>query len=142
MSLMDEEAEAPLRILIVEDDFISRFTLSEMLSDFGQCDVAVDGQKAVEAFQTRLEQDRPYRLVCLDIMMPGMTGHEAILEMRALEAQHDIHGINRARIVMTTALGDKSNVFLAFSRECDAYLVKPLARQVLVAQMKQLQVIV
>jgi len=62
--------------------------------------------------------------------------------MRALEAQHDIHGLNRARIVMTTALGDKSNVFLAFSQECDAYLVKPLARQVLVEQMKQLQVIV
>ena len=62
--------------------------------------------------------------------------------MRALEAQHDIHGLNRARIVMTTALSDKKSVFLAFSRECDAYLVKPLARQVLVAQMKQLQVIV
>lgn len=138
----EEQPEARIRILIVEDDFISRFTLSEMLSDFGQCDVAVDGQEAVEAFQTRLEQDRPYRLVCLDIMMPGMTGHEAILEMRALEAQHDIHGLNRSRIVMTTALGDKSNVFLAFSRECDAYLVKPLARQVLVEQMKQLQVIV
>ena len=138
----EQQPQAPLRILIVEDDFISRFTLSEMLADFGQCDVAVDGQEAVEAFQTRLEQDRPYRLVCLDIMMPGMTGHEAILEMRALEAQHDIHGLNRSRIVMTTALGDKSNVFLAFSQECDAYLVKPLARQVLVAQMKQLQVIV
>ncbi len=138
----EEQPQAPIRILIVEDDFISRFTLSEMLADFGQCDVAVDGQEAVKAFQTRLEQDSPYRMVCLDIMMPEMTGHEAILEMRALEAKHDIHGLNRAKIVMTTALGDRKSVFLAFSRECDAYLVKPLARQALVEQMKQLQIIV
>ena len=130
-----------LRILIVEDDFLSRFTLSEMLSDFGLCNVAVDGKEAVAAFQARLEQGCPYNLVCLDIMMPGMTGHEAILEMRALEARHGIHGLSRARIVMTTALGDQSNVFLAFKQECDAYLVKPLSREALVAEMNNLQLI-
>ena len=67
-----------MRILIVEDDFISRNVLQHILSEFGTCDIAVDGQEAVAAFKRSWGSSSPYDLICMDIMMPGLDGHEAL----------------------------------------------------------------
>src|SRR4051794_3381531 len=61
---------APL-ILLVEDDFILRSALSEMLRDEGyQVDCAANG---VEGLRRLLQPPQP-ALVLLDIMMPHMDG--------------------------------------------------------------------
>jgi two-component system, chemotaxis family, chemotaxis protein CheY len=64
-----------MRCLIVEDDFVGRKLMQKYLSDYGECDVAVDGEEAVEAFRQAVENETPYDLICLDIMMPNMNGH-------------------------------------------------------------------
>ncbi|MCA1987263.1 MAG: response regulator, partial [Desulfovibrio sp.] len=66
-----------MRVLIVEDDFTSRKLMQTILSPYGDCDVAVNGREAVEAFQNALNSAKPYDLVCMDIMMPEMDGQEA-----------------------------------------------------------------
>ena len=44
-----------MRILIVEDDFVGRKIMHQLLLEYGQCDVAVDGLEAVKAYDpTRL----------------------------------------------------------------------------------------
>ena len=39
-----------MRILIVEDDFLSRRILTKLLAPFGDCEVAVNGLEAIVAF--------------------------------------------------------------------------------------------
>ncbi len=55
-----------MRILIVEDDFASRKVLQKMLSPYGECDMAADGEEAVKACRMALEENSPYGLICMD----------------------------------------------------------------------------
>jgi two-component system chemotaxis response regulator CheY len=118
-----------MKTLIVEDDFVSRTVLDEILEPFGKRDVAVNGKEAVEAFGLALEKEEPYDLVCLDIMIPELTGQEALVEMRKIEEANNVPHRERAKVVMTTALGDFENIKTAFKEQCEAYLVKPLNKK-------------
>jgi len=130
-------------ILVVEDDFLSRKTLTGLLKRYGTCDVAIDGEEAVEAF-TRALEDRPYDLVCLDIMMPKVDGFEAARRMRAAEmlaasrklkeAASDRSGYVKesAVVVMTSSLEDPEHIVNGCYRcGADAYLVKPISAETL-----------
>jgi two-component system, chemotaxis family, chemotaxis protein CheY len=118
-----------MRVLVVEDDFISRRLLCRYLQAHAECDVAVNGNEAVGAFKQSLLADQRYDLVCLDIMMPGMDGQETLKRVRALEREHGIDDTDRSRVIMTTALEDHDNVLAAFSNACDGYVVKPIEKR-------------
>ena len=83
-----------MRVLVVEDDFISRRLLCRYLEPHGECDVAVNGNEALSAFKQALSSGQYYDLICLDIMMPGMDGQETLKRMRILEREA---GIDRRR---------------------------------------------
>ena len=117
-----------MKTLIVEDDFTSRVLMQELLKEFGPCDLAANGREAVYAVQDALEKKAPYDLICLDIMMPKMDGHEALKKIRALEEEQGTLSSSGAKIIMTTALSDIENVGNAYSELCDAYLVKPIIK--------------
>jgi two-component system chemotaxis response regulator CheY len=118
-----------MRVLVVEDDFISRRLLCRYLQSHGECDVAVNGNEAVGAFKQTLISDQRYDLVCLDIMMPGMDGQETLKRLRALEKEHGVPDADRSKVIMTTALEDHDNVMAAFSNACDGYVVKPIEKR-------------
>jgi len=118
-----------MRVLVVEDDFISRRLLCRYLQSHAECDVAVNGNEAVGAFKQMLLSGDRYDLVCLDIMMPGMDGQETLKRLRALEAEQGIGDGERARVIMTTALEDHDNVMAAFTNACDGYVVKPIEKR-------------
>ncbi len=63
-----------MKSLIVEDDFTSRNLMQIYLADMGPCHVAVNGREAVEAVTESLNEQKPYDVICLDIMMPEMDG--------------------------------------------------------------------
>ena len=115
-----------MKILLAEDDFITRKFLAGFLSKYGDCDVAADGLEAVDAFMMALEENKPYDLVCLDIMMPVMDGYQALVGIRNLEKAHDIPEDKRVKIIMATALNSKQNVEMAFNLGCTIYSGKPL----------------
>ena len=79
-----------MRILIAEDDFASRKVILKFLSVYGECDVTVDGMEAVDAFMMALEEDNPYDLICLDVMMPVMDGYQALKSIREIEKEHGL----------------------------------------------------
>ena len=74
-----------MRILIVEDDLASRKIMLKILSKYGECDVTVDGLEAVDAFMLAQKENKPYDLVCLDIMMPKLDGVNVLKVIRSLE---------------------------------------------------------
>lgn len=79
-----------MKILLAEDDYATRKFMVSFLSQYGECDVTVDGMEAVDAFLMALEDEEPYDLVCLDIMMPVMDGYQALMGIRNLEKQKDV----------------------------------------------------
>ena len=115
-----------MKVLIAEDDFASRKFLLRFLQQYGECDVTVDGQEAIEAFEMAMEDEEPYDLICLDIMMPGVDGYEALKAIRKMEEERDVPESDRVKIIMTTALNDGRNVTKAFSLGCVAYAGKPI----------------
>jgi two-component system chemotaxis response regulator CheY len=130
-----------MKILIVDDDFTSRKLLLKILSDYGACDVAANGKEAIDAFNAALNEWEAYDLVCLDIMMPEMDGHEVLKEIRSIEKSKNIHGLDGAKVIMTTALDDSDNVKSAFREQCEAYLVKPIEKDKLVATLNEFKFI-
>ena len=73
-----------------------------------------------------VKKEDPYRLICLDIMMPKVDGLKVLRVIRAMEKQHDVPQEKRARILMTTALADLDYVDQAFKLGADGYAAKPI----------------
>lgn len=115
-----------MKILLAEDDYSTRKFMTSFLSKYGECDVAVDGMEAVDAFLMALEDGEPYDLCCLDIMMPVMDGYQALMGIRNLEKDHDVPEEQRVKVIMTTALNDEENVRMAFDLGCSVYSGKPI----------------
>lgn len=148
-ALRKRPVEGPANILVVEDDFLSRKTLLSMLAPYGTCDIAVNGKEAIEAFAAALD-DRPYDLVCMDIMMPHVDGFEAVKQIRSAEMlaaikklkasgeKKEYHERKDAVVVMTSALDDPENYINACYRcGANAYLVKPILKDTLAAAMSR-----
>uniref|UniRef100_UPI0040564128 response regulator n=1 Tax=Agathobacter sp. TaxID=2021311 RepID=UPI0040564128 len=118
-----------MRILLAEDDFITRKFMSGFLAQYGKCDETVDGLEAVDVFLMALEEGNPYDLVCLDIMMPVMDGYQALVNIRNLEKEHNVAPENAVKVVMTTALSDEENIQKAFELGCTIYSGKPVDKE-------------
>jgi two-component system chemotaxis response regulator CheY len=122
--------------LIVEDDDTSRTILQRYLMVYGETATASDGQEAVAVFADNLVRGELFDLVCLDIMLPGMSGQQVLQEIRGMEELLDPPPAKKSRVIMTTALADKENIMQALP-QCDAYLVKPVQRADLVYYLKK-----
>ncbi|BDU49625.1 response regulator [Haliovirga abyssi] len=115
-----------MKFLVVEDDFVSRNLLVRYLRKYGESDVAVNGREGLDIYKLEVEEKRSYDLIFLDIMTPEMDGMEFLEEIRKFEKEKGILGMNGAKIVMTTALGDMDHVKKAFRYQVESYLIKPI----------------
>jgi two-component system response regulator VanR len=114
-----------IRILIVEDDEDIRETVKAYLLDVGYLvDSSPDGDEALN-----LIYEKSYQLVILDIMLPGVNGHEILKEFRKHQS---------TPVLMLTALVDYENEIRAFNNEADDYVTKPFAMQVLLKRVESL----
>ncbi len=127
-----------MRILIAEDDLTSRKLMQKFLSAYGECDVTVDGIEAVEAFIMALDMEKPYDLICLDVMMPKVDGIKALKSIRELEQVRGIAGSDRAKIIVTTALANVDYISSSFQTGLEEYVGKPINFDELIAAMNRL----
>ena len=130
-----------LNILVVEDDFASCEVIKEYLSQYGQCTCTANGADGVEAFTTALEAGTPYNLVCLDIMMPEMDGHEALSRIRDIEQTHGMGDAQHVPVIMTTAKDRSRDMIQAFDEGCASYIIKPVDQGKLATELKKLALI-
>ena len=130
-----------MRILVAEDDRISRTFLQKFMSQYGEVDVAVDGVEAVDLYMDSIKTQNPYDLLCLDIMMPKVDGLKVLKVIRQLEAQKKVSEEEHLRIIMMTALADVGYVDEAFRQGCDAYASKPVDTEKVEEVMKNLGLI-
>ena len=131
-----------MKLLIVEDDFIARHVLKDMLVEYGECDVVVDGREAVQSFKMALKEEKPYDVIFLDIMMPNVDGLEALKQIRSFEKDSGIAPPKEVKVIMTTALDDPKTVVGAYYRGgADSYLVKPITKAMIADEMRKLRLI-
>ena len=131
-----------MKCLIAEDHLLSRRILKELLSAQFDCDIAVNGQEAIDSFVLAHESKRPYDVIFMDIMMPLVDGLEALLCIRTLERRMEIPHSLAVKVIMTTALDDPRTVVKSFNEcEADSYIVKPLSRQKLADELRKLKLI-
>ncbi len=131
-----------MKCLIAEDHLLSRRIMKELLSPHFDCDIAVNGQEAIDSFVLAHESKRPYDAIFLDIMMPEVDGLEALLCIRTLERNMNIPPNLAVRVIMTTALNDPRTVVKSFNKcEADAYIVKPLSRHKLMKELQALKLV-
>lgn len=130
-----------MRMLIAEDDFVSRKILFKFMSQYADCDLVVNGLEALEAYLLAVKENKPYDLIFLDIMMPKVDGVKALKTIRDLEKQNGILNKNRTKIIMITALAETQHIQNAFEIGCEAYATKPIDIGNLTEMMKKLQLI-
>lgn len=127
-------AEPPLqapqltRVLVVEDNPDSRSTLVELLSLSGyDCVQAADGLEAVA-----VAPDARPDIGVLDIGLPGLTGYEVAMRLRADPRTKHM------KLVALTGYGQDSDRQRSLAAGFDAHLVKPAAPDVLLKTMGEL----
>lgn len=105
-----------MRILITEDDDMSRLILQTAVEQFGhECLQARDGLEAWTMFQSEQVD-----VVISDWLMPGMDGIELCRRVRSLA--HPAY----TYFIFVTSLADKSDVLKGIDAGADDYLTKPL----------------
>jgi chemosensory pili system protein ChpA (sensor histidine kinase/response regulator) len=114
-SVLQRARIAPTRILVVDDAWMVRVTMKQLLEDAGyQVDTAQNGIAALE----RLRQAVP-DLVLTDLEMPEMNGLELTRRMRDLPAWRDIP------LVMITSRSASKHQEAAHAAGVQLYLTKP-----------------
>lgn len=130
-----------MKILIVEDDLVSRRFLSKFLSKYGEVDVVVDGIEALDAYLLSVKDNQPYDLICLDIMMPKVDGVKVLKAIRDYERSKGVLPEKRVKVIMTTALQETQLVQQSFEIGCEAYAAKPIDIDKFIEVMQKLELI-
>jgi two-component system response regulator MprA len=113
------------RILVVEDDPPLAATLERVLATEGyDVDGVGDGNEAL-----RRARERPFDLVVLDVMLPGLDGIAVCKRLRAT---------GPIPILLLTALGGTDERVRGLDSGADDYLVKPFAYEELLARIRAL----
>ena len=113
-------------VLVVDDDANNRDLLSRRLRRMGyEAEVGQDGQHALA-----LIGERPFDVVLLDVMMPGLDGFEVLKILREHHAATDLP------VIMATAKDDSEDVIHALGLGANDYVTKPLDFPVVVARIQ------
>ena len=118
---------SPVRILIAEDDAVSRTVLERTLRGWGhEVIVTRDGD---EAWAGLLADDAP-QLAVLDWMMPGLEGPEVCRRVRALARPVPPY------LILLTAKGQTGDVVAGLDSGADDYVTKPFDRAELRSRLR------
>jgi two-component system cell cycle response regulator len=116
-----------MRVLIADDDAVSRRLLANMLTNCGYEVVAAsDGDEAWKL----LEQPNAPRLAILDWMMPGRTGPGVCRELRNLKREPYTY------VLLLTARTEKQDVVEGMDSGADDYVTKPFDSQELQVRLR------
>jgi DNA-binding response OmpR family regulator len=115
-----------VRILIAEDDVVSRHLLETTLTKWGY--EVISTTDGMQAFDALSQPDAP-SLAVLDWMMPGMDGAEVCQRARSLGTDRLLY------IILLTAKGRKEDIVQGLTAGADDYIIKPFDRAELKARI-------
>lgn len=119
------ELDAPPRLLLVDDEPANLQLLRQVLEGEYRLSFARSGTEAV----ARARELQP-RLIVLDVMMPGMTGHDVIRLLKADPTTADIP------VLFCTALDADEDEATGLALGAVDYVTKPISPPVLRARIR------
>ncbi|HEY2346115.1 MAG TPA: two-component system response regulator [Xanthomonadaceae bacterium] len=119
-----EPDERPL-VLVVDDEPANLQLMRRILNRDYRLLFARDGQRALE-----LAQSEKPDIVLLDVMMPGMTGHEVCRRLKSLPQTA------RIPVLFVTALTDPDDELAGFAAGAVDYLNKPVSPAIVLARLR------
>lgn len=116
-----------MKLLLIEDEPAVVSVITRGLTEAGyEVSVAPDGSSGLQ-----MALNNPnFRLIILDVMLPGMNGIEICKSLRRSGAD--------TPILMLTALGTTENIVMGLDSGADDYLLKPFKLQELEARIRSL----
>ncbi|MEM9076162.1 MAG: response regulator [Bacteroidota bacterium] len=115
------------RILVVDDEPVNRKVLENHLTVAGyEVREASSGKEALKA----MDEDKPYSLVLLDVMMPEMSGYEVCEKIRERYMTSDLP------IILLTAKNTVNELVTGFNAGANDYLTKPISKNELLSRIK------
>ena len=115
-----------MRVLIAEDERVSRHMLRRQLEQWGHDVVATsNGREAWETFQ-----NDHYSIVVSDWMMPEMDGLELVRHIRKCDADGYVF------VILLTAKSDKEDIVAGMEAGADDFLSKPFDRNELRVRLR------
>ena len=120
---------ANMKILIAEDDAVSRLLLRKILASQPHCEVleAANGLVAWDLLQHGPLPD----LCILDIMMPELGGLELLKKIRRDER------LKVLKVILCSALKDRQTVIQAAALGIRQYILKPFMSEFVLQQVEQ-----
>ncbi|MEM7069809.1 MAG: response regulator [Pseudomonadota bacterium] len=122
VSAIDElraNADNSIDILLAEDNEVNQIVFRQIVESAGYSyEIANNGQEAIELYK----KHNP-KVICMDVSMPIMNGHEATRQIRAIERDLDLH----TPIIGVTAHAIKGDMEKCFEAGMDDYLSKPVS---------------
>src|SRR5687768_833643 len=102
-------------VLVVDDNPVSRSALARQVDEFGhRVETAAGGREALAKLAAA-----PFDLILLDVIMPGMDGHEVLDRLKADERLREIP------VVVVSGLDDFESVVRCIEQGAEDYLAKP-----------------
>ncbi|MBF0502696.1 MAG: SpoIIE family protein phosphatase [Candidatus Riflebacteria bacterium] len=115
-----------MKILVADDDPISRLMVTEMLSEWGHDPIAVSN--GTEAWSILETKESPL-IAVLDWEMPGIDGNEICQRYRRLHREPQCH------LILLTSKSSRTEVVIGLQSGADDYLTKPFDRNELKARI-------
>lgn len=112
-------------LLLVDDEPANLHVLKHILQDDYRLLFARDGERALELART----ERP-QLILLDVMMPGMTGHEVCAQLKSDPQTSDIP------VIFVTALSNVEDEIHGFELGAVDYITKPVSAPIVKARVR------
>ena len=115
-----------MRILIVDDELVSREKLRKIMDSFGQCIVVENGADALRVATSQ----NPPDLILLDIMMPWMDGYEVCKRLKANEITSKIP------VIFISARSEEDDEAQGLGLGAVDYITKPFSPSIVKARVR------
>ena len=130
-----------MKILIVDDELVSRNKMEIILKEYGECDAVENGNAAILAFTEAIDSGLPYDLVTLDISLPDMDGTDVLAVIRKLENGNAIPEPLCAKVLMVTSHSEQETVLSSIAAGCNDYIKKPFTLQLITQKLNKIGLI-
>ena len=115
-----------MRILIVDDELVSRAKLGRIMSTFGQCTLSENGKDALRIASSQ----NPPDLILLDISMPGMDGYEVCKKLKAKQKTSNIP------LIFISGKSEEDDESKGFELGAVDYIRKPFSPSIVKARVR------
>ncbi|KAA1473198.1 hypothetical protein DENSPDRAFT_779569 [Dentipellis sp. KUC8613] len=113
-------------ILLAEDNLVNQKLAVKILEKYGHSvEIAENGSLAVDAFKARVQRNRPFDIILMDVSMPFMGGMEATELIRAYEMHNNLAPTPIIALTAHAMIGDRERCLDA---GMDDHITKPLRR--------------